>query len=107
MTPGAPNPVVHLELHTANLSCACTFFTRLFDWEVESVHTGSGDSLALAFGVRLRGGIVEQEAERPFWLPYVEVGDVAEVVEQSQRLGAKLLLPPREGPPGRWSTLAR
>jgi predicted enzyme related to lactoylglutathione lyase len=106
MTPGAPNPVVHLELRTANLSCACAFFTRLFGWQVEKVHTESGDYLALAFGDGLEGGIVEHETERSFWLPYVEVEDVAEVAEQSERLGAKLLLPPREGPAGWRSILA-
>lgn len=106
MTPGAQNPVVHLELRTANLSCACVFFTRLFGWGVERVHTESGDYLALACGERIEGGIVEDETERPFWLPYVEVADVAEVAEQSRQLGAKVLLPPREGPAGWRSILA-
>ena len=106
MTSGGPNPVVHLELRTANLSCACAFFTRLFRWEVERVHTESGDYLALGCGERIEGGIVEHETERPFWLPYVEVGDVAQVADQSQRLGAEVLLPPREGPAGWRSILA-
>jgi predicted enzyme related to lactoylglutathione lyase len=106
MTPSAPNPVVHLELHTANLPCACAFFTRLFGWEVERVHTESGDYSALSLGDRLEGGIVEHETGQPFWLPYVEVADVPQVTDQSRQLGAEVLLPPREGPAGWRSILA-
>jgi predicted enzyme related to lactoylglutathione lyase len=101
-----PNPVVHLELRTGNLPRACAFYTRLLGWRAESVHTGSGDYLALALGDRIEGGVVEHDTERPFWLPYVEVADVTEASEQARLLGASLLLAPREGPAGWRSILA-
>jgi predicted enzyme related to lactoylglutathione lyase len=36
----------------------------------------------------------------PSWLPYVEVGDVRQATERATRLGAAVLLTPREGPQG-------
>lgn len=106
MTPGTPNPVVHLELRTYNLPCACAFYTRLFGWRAETVHTASGDYLTLEVGGRIDGGVVEHDTERPFWLPYVGVGDVSEATERARLLGASVLLPPREGPAGWRSVLA-
>jgi predicted enzyme related to lactoylglutathione lyase len=106
MARGLPNPVVHLELRTGNLACACAFYTRLFGWRAELVHTGSGDYLTLALGDRLDGGVVEHETQQPFWLPYVEVVDVAEATERARQLGASVLLSPREGPAGWRSVVA-
>ncbi len=94
------NPVVHLELHTANRAGACAFYTRLFGWPAERVHLGGGSYLALALGVAIAGGVVEQDADRAVWLPYVEVPDVAISTERARRLGAAVTLEPREGPAG-------
>jgi predicted enzyme related to lactoylglutathione lyase len=105
MAPDVPNPVVHLELRTRNLARACAFYTRLFGWRAESVHTSSGDYLALELGERLEGGLVEHETERAFWLPYVEVPDVVEATERARLLGARVVLTPREGPAGWRSVL--
>jgi uncharacterized protein len=106
MAPAAPNPVVHLELRTGNLPRACALYTRLFGWRAETVHTDSGDYLTLELGARIEGGVVEDNTERPFWLPYVEVADVAEATERARLLGASVVLPPREGPAGWRSVLA-
>lgn len=99
------NPVVHLELRTGNLPRACAFYTRLFGWRAETVHTGSGDYLTLTLGGRIEGGVVEHDTQRPFWLPYVEVADVADFTEQARLFGASVCLPPREGPAGWRSVL--
>ena len=104
MTPAPTNPVVHLELRTGNLPCACAFYTRLFGWHAEAVHTVSGDYLTLELGDPIQGGIVEHDAEHPFWLPYVEVADVAEATERARQLGASILLSTREGPAG-WRSI--
>jgi uncharacterized protein len=106
MARGIPDSVVHLELRTGNLACACSFYARLFGWSAERVHLGSGDYTALTIGDRLEGGVVEHDLERAYWLPYVEVADIAAVVESARVLGASVLLPPREGPVGWRSVLA-
>ena len=106
MRPGAPHPVVHLELQTPNLACACTFYTRLFGWSAENVHVGASSYLTLGLGRRLGGGVVESDVWRPFWLPYVEVADVTETVRQAEAAGAAVALEPAEGPAGWRSVVA-
>jgi uncharacterized protein len=105
MTPGVPNSVVHLELRTGNLACACAFYARLFGWSAENLHVGSGDYTTLALGDRIGGGVVEHETQCVYWLPYVEVGDITEATERARLLGASALLLPREGPAGWRSVL--
>ena len=100
------SPVVHLELHTANLAGALTFYTQLLGWRSERVEAGGRSYVALDLGGGLGGGIVECGVERPTWLPYVSVPEVARVTEEAERLGAAVLLEPREGPVGWRSVVA-
>jgi predicted enzyme related to lactoylglutathione lyase len=93
-------PVVHLELHTGDRACASAFYTKLLSWRPALIHAGSGSYLALDVGAGISGGIVECCTARPMWVPYVEVDHVAERTEQACRLGAAVLLAPREGPAG-------
>ena len=104
MRRGASHHVVHLELRTDDLPRACAFYTRLFGWPSESIHTVAGDYLALELG-EIGGGVVEHDTERAFWLPYVEVPDIGEATERARLLEASVLLPPREGPAGWRSVL--
>jgi predicted enzyme related to lactoylglutathione lyase len=100
------NRVVHLELHTGDLPGACAFYSRLCGWRSERIEAGRGSYLALELGGGFGGGIVECEAKRPLWLPYVEVAEIGEVTERARRLGARVLLEPREGPAGWRSVVA-
>jgi predicted enzyme related to lactoylglutathione lyase len=93
-------PVVHLELHTGDLAGARAFYAGLCGWRPERITVPSGSYLALEMGGELGGGIVECDARRPLWLPYVEVANVAEATERARRLGATVVLDPREGPAG-------
>ena len=105
MRRGARNVVVHLELRTRDVARACGFYTRLFGWRAETVHTRSGEYLTLpGVGERIDGGVVEHEVTTAFWLPYVEVSDVADATERARLLGATVLLAPREGPAG-WRSI--
>jgi predicted enzyme related to lactoylglutathione lyase len=100
MDRAAPAPVVHLELHTGALTEARVFYAQLCGWTAARVETPAGAYLALGMGRRVGGGIVQCPVERPLWLPYVEVAAVTEATEHAQRLGAHVLLAPREGPQG-------
>jgi predicted enzyme related to lactoylglutathione lyase len=100
------NPVVHLELQTGNLARACAFYTQLFGWPAETISLDCGSYLALGLGRGLEGGVVERETEQSLWLPYVEVAEIGEVAERAVRLGASVLLEPREGPAGWRSVVA-
>jgi predicted enzyme related to lactoylglutathione lyase len=100
MASAPDNPVVHLELHTGNLPRACAFYTGLFGWSTEAIDAGCRAYLALGLGKRIEGGAVECGIERPLWLPYVEVDDIADLTRHARSMGASVLLEPREGPAG-------
>jgi predicted enzyme related to lactoylglutathione lyase len=93
-------PVVHLELHTGDLDRARSFYTALCGWPAERIDTGRGSYQALELGGGLGGGIVECATERPLWLPYVEVPEIAAATERARSAGAVVMLSPREGPAG-------
>lgn len=102
-TPG--NRVVYLELHTSDLPRACGFFAGLFGWRTEIIRFGGQSYMALDLGGRIEGGVVERDTERSVWLPYIDVDDVAGTTERARRLGASVVLGPREGPAGWRSVL--
>ena len=107
MAPHSSKPVVHLELHTGDLTRACGFYSRLCGWRPQRIDSGSGTYWALGFdGGFGGGGVVECATDRPLWLPYVEVDEITAVTERARRLGASVLLEPREGPAGWRSVIA-
>ena len=100
------HPVVHLELHTGDRSRASDFYAQLLDWRSSRVEAGSSSYIALQLGGGFSGGIVECATPRPVWLPYVEVDCIGGVTDSARRLGASVLLEPREGPAGWRSVVA-
>jgi predicted enzyme related to lactoylglutathione lyase len=95
-----PRAVVHLELHARDRAAAGAFLAELVHWQPELVEAGCGSYVSLELGRGLGGGIVECVTQRAVWLPYVEVDRIGEQTEQARRLGARVLLEPREGPAG-------
>src|SRR5262245_43104746 len=93
-------PIVHLELLTNDLPSARSLYGELCGWRSGAVDTGHGSYVAGDLGRGLGGGFVECSAEKPLWLPYVQVADIAAATERAEELGARLLLGPREGPAG-------
>jgi uncharacterized protein len=88
--------LVHLELHTRDGAAARSLYQELLGWRAAPV----GPYLTLELGSDVGGGIVECGTQRSAWLPYVEVDDVVARTATAQRLGARVLLEPREGPTG-------
>ena len=101
-----PKPVVHLELHTGDLSRASGFYAQLCGWRPERIDTRSGSYLTLGLGGGFGGGIVECGTRRALWLPYVEVDRIDAATDRARTLGASVLLGPREGPAGWRSVVA-
>jgi predicted enzyme related to lactoylglutathione lyase len=97
--PSRSRPVVHLELHTGDAAGACALYAELCGWPSERIDAGCGSYQALGLG-RIAGGVVECGATHPLWLPYVEVPEIREATDRARRLGAAVLLEPREGPAG-------
>jgi predicted enzyme related to lactoylglutathione lyase len=99
-------PVVHLELHTGNKARACAFYSDLLGWRPDRIEHGGRAYLALDLGTGLGGGVVECGTDRAVWLPYVSVPRIAIATKHAERLGASVLLGPREGPAGWRSVVA-
>jgi predicted enzyme related to lactoylglutathione lyase len=106
MTPARSKPLVHLELHTGDLPQARDLYAELCGWRPGWIETRAGFYLALELGDGIGGGIVECGVERPLWLPYVDVPEIAEATDRARELGASVLLEPREGPAGWRSVVA-
>jgi uncharacterized protein len=100
MFQSSASPVVHLELHSGNLARACSFYSRACGWRIERVHAAQRSYHVLGWGGRLEGGVVECATDRAMLLPYVEVACADEATGRAARLGASVLLEPREGPAG-------
>ena len=102
-----PYPVVHLELHTADLAGARALYTDLCGWRQEAITVSSGSYLALELGGRARRRDRRMcRVRRPMWLPYVEVEQIHDATERAREHGAAVLLEPREGPAGWRSVIA-
>jgi uncharacterized protein len=106
MTPSAPRPLAHLELHTPDGTTARAFYTGLLGWRPELIEAAQRSYLALDLGEGPTGGIVECGTERALWLPYVSVPDIVALTERARELGAEVTLEPREGPAGWRSVVA-
>jgi predicted enzyme related to lactoylglutathione lyase len=98
--------VVHLELHTGDLPEARALCVDLCGWRAERIAAGGSSYLALDLADGVGGGIVECDARRSLWLPYVEVESIGEATDRARALGASVLLEPREGPAGWRSVVA-
>ena len=95
-----PRPVVHLELRTGDVRGAQAFYEGMCGWRPEHIESRHGSYLGLDLAREFGGGIVEAETERAIWLPYAQVGDIQAATERARKLGAAILLEPREGPAG-------
>jgi len=95
----SPGSVVHLELHTRDLPQACGIYAELCGWREVRIGSGGASYLSLDLG-DIGGGIVECAAESPVWVPYVEVRRIDDATDRARRLGAVVLLEPREGAHG-------
>jgi predicted enzyme related to lactoylglutathione lyase len=100
MNASSPTPLVHLELHTANLGRAGAFYTRVCGWRPERVVAAGHAYQALDWDGEVAGGIVECGTERSLWLPYVEVEEIEAATERAVAAGASVMFEPREGPAG-------
>ena len=81
-------------------------YAELCGWRQERIEAPCRSYLALELARGLGGGMVECAIERPLWLPYVEVPQIGDATDRARRLGASILLPPREGPAGWRSVVA-
>ena len=88
-----PNPFVHVELNTTDVSKAKKFYGSLFDWKLEDVPMGPMTYTMIGVGEGIGGGITQQQAPGApsAWLAYVTVDDIKASTEKAKSLGAKVV----------------
>ena len=89
-----PNPFVHVELNTTDVSKAKKFYGSLFDWKLQDVPMGvMGTYTTVGVGGGTGGGIMQHPmpGQPSFWLSYVNVDDLAKATAKAKSLGATII----------------
>lgn len=89
------NPFVHVELNTPDPETAKSFYSKLFQWQLEDVPNPAvptGTYTMVKVGEGTGGGIMEQIPNGPSgWLAYVEVDDIRAVTKKARSLGGEIM----------------
>ena len=90
-----PNPFVHVELSTTNVSKAKAFYSKLFKWKLNDlpVLTPGGNYTMIDVGSGTGGGIMKQMCPGmpSAWMPYVLVKDIDRATKRARKLRAKIM----------------
>jgi uncharacterized protein len=96
-------PFVFMDLRTADVAAARRFYTALFDWTVADVPAGPATVPMLVDGDGPWGGFTSLPAaddRPPLWVPYAPVTDLDEAAKRAVDLGATVVRPRVDLPPG-------
>jgi len=88
------NAFVHAELNTTDVQKAKTFYGKLFDWKLEDIPMGEGETYTMiGVGEGTGGGIMQQmiPGASSDWMPYVGVDDIRAATKKAKSLGANIL----------------
>lgn len=88
------NPFVHVELQTSDLAGARTFYSQLFDWELEDLPAPEDGIpyIMIKVGEGTGGGMMSIPVPgiAPHWQAYVAVDDIKASTEKARALGATI-----------------
>ncbi len=101
------NPFCHVELTTSDLDKAKSFYTGLFDWQLNDIPMGPGSTYTL-IGVGkggTGGGMMSMPGAPTGWLAYVLVDDVKASTAKARELGATVVKDVTEVPGAGWLSL--
>lgn len=102
------NPFVHVELNTTDPAKAKAFYGSLFDWKLEDVQMGPGDTYTMIdVGKGTGGGLMKHPmpGAPSTWLAYVLVDDIAAATKKAQALGATVAKDVTEVPGMGWFSI--
>jgi predicted enzyme related to lactoylglutathione lyase len=89
------NPFVHVELNTADPEKAKAFYSKLFQWQLETMKNPAVPDAGYTMinvGKGTGGGIMKQIPGGPAgWVAYVEVDDIQAAMKKAKSLGAKVM----------------
>jgi len=88
------------ELMTPDIAAAKAFYSRLFGWTLDDMQMGDMNYTVIKAGDRDVGGMMvtptEAQGSPPMWGTYVTVDDVDSVAATATKLGATLVVEPRD-----------
>jgi predicted enzyme related to lactoylglutathione lyase len=90
-----PNPFVHIELNTQDVTKSKEFYGSLFSWKLEDVPMGDiGIYTTIGVGEGTAGGIMKHPmpGAPSMWLPYVNVDDIHASTAKAKALGATIIV---------------
>ena len=99
------------ELNTRDLPASKAFYTEVFGWEPNALDMGGMSYTEWKLGDNTVAGMMTMPdmvpAEVPsHWLVYFGVDDTDATVAKATELGASILVPPTDIPPGRFAVLS-
>ncbi len=92
-----PNPVVHWEIQSNQPKKLEEFYTKLFDWHIDTnnpMNYGMVDTHAGG----INGGIGPTGGPPNMVVFYVQVKDLQAYLKKVEKLGGKTIMPPTEMP---------
>lgn len=91
------NPVVHFEIGCRDSEKTQEFYSKLFDWNIETHGPAAMISTGGEEGI---GGHISALGHEPhnYTLIYVQVDDLDVAIEQATELGGEVMVPPTEVP---------
>lgn len=99
-----------VDLTTPKLESAMSFYSRLFDWELETTPSPMGDYVIARQHGHQVAGLMERDAgitdAPPMWTMYINVGDADLTASRAREAGGDVLEPPFDIPDGRISLVA-
>jgi predicted enzyme related to lactoylglutathione lyase len=100
------NAFVHMELNTQDLGKAKEFYSKLFDWKLETM-PGPMEYVMIAPGEGPGGGMMQHPVPGApsMWLTYVGVDDVKAATDKAKSLGATALQENHEVPNYGWFSI--
>jgi predicted enzyme related to lactoylglutathione lyase len=102
------NPFVHVELNTTDIEKAKSFYSQLFDWQLEDMSMGpAGNYTMIKPGEGTGGGMLThpQPGAPSNWLAYVGVDDIEASTAKAKSLGAKVMVGVTEVPGAGWMSI--
>lgn len=105
-----PGALCWNELATRDRAAAKAFYPAVFGWSPADVSGGPMDYTEWELGDRKIAGMLQMDDRWPadvpsHWMVYFAVEDTDAVAARAQELGATILVPPTDIPPGRFAVL--
>ena len=95
------NPVTHFEIAVKDDAAARRFYGDLFGWKITHHEpTGYGMVDTDSGGEGIGGGVAKPPDGAPYVTIYVSVDDLQGKIDQAEKLGATVIMPPMQVPEG-------